>query len=73
MKSFREHIESLPLAEQRALRAAERKWVESRNAGVAEDPANRDYEESFAGYEDRPAGSPEDRPGRLLPDPLDNS
>jgi hypothetical protein len=54
-KSFREHVASLPLAEQRAIRAAEQRYLAERYAG-AEDPALADFVESLQGYEDPPAG-----------------
>jgi hypothetical protein len=57
MKSFREHVNSLPLEEQRAIRKAEKLWVTAHASGVADDPAHRDYEESFHGYTDPPAGT----------------
>lgn len=66
-KSFREHVASLPLAEQQAIREAERKWVAAHHAGVADDPAIRDFVESFSGYCDPPAGTKEGHEARLDP------
>lgn len=54
--SFRKWLSEQPLDRQRAIRKAERKYVDTHNAGVADDPANRDFQESMEGYEDVPAG-----------------
>jgi hypothetical protein len=65
-RSFGEYVESRPLVEQRAIRKARQQYLDSHGyRQVAEDPAYRDYFESFSGYEDPPAGRPESLEARL--------
>jgi hypothetical protein len=56
VKSFREWLDEQSLERKREIQAAERTYVNSRRAGVAEDPAERAFLESMEGYEDPPAG-----------------
>lgn len=44
----------------REIRAAENKWLRAHHAGVAEDPNESAFLESFIGYSDPPAGVKDD-------------
>ena len=61
MTTFRQHLDTLSLAEKRAILAAEQRYlrdrrIEHNEAGGAGDPLEQAFRESMVGYADTPAG-----------------
>jgi hypothetical protein len=60
-RNFRQYLETQPLERQRELRAAERRYLDSRRVedapdGFSADPVERAYLDSMEGYCEPPAG-----------------
>lgn len=56
INSFRQYLDEQPQFRKREIIKAERTYLDLHRVRMAENPAERDYTESFEGYEDPPAG-----------------